>query len=248
MTKNLVVALVIIALSFSSILYSMNTVAGIEYNVGVKQSDYIKYGNVTMVGPDKSLVADFSWQKLEVTIVSEKNVTIVVTGMLNNGTAFPDSPTILVYAVEKGTVNGSWTLGDVIIAANLNLSEKTADSPVAQTVVGTETRTYLGVSRTVNILRWSGTSDTRFSTIVYDKTSGIMLEYHLDESNAQGVSNSSYNVIETNIFTGSTLSAPTPSNTPSPSVPEFPSWIILPIATFATLTTLAYVKRTMKVG
>ncbi len=42
-------------------------------------------------------------------------------------------------------------------------------------------------------------------------------------------------------------SSPTSSNiTPSPTIPEFPSWIILPIITIVTLATLAYFKKIKK--
>jgi hypothetical protein len=84
----------------------------------------------------------------------------------------------------------------------------------------TETRTYLGVSRTVNILDITlSTPDYNTSlSYVYDRTSGMLLEsttQTITQAQPQPVrATISYSIIETNIF-GSTP-------TSSPSVPEFP--------------------------
>ena len=95
--------------------------------------------------------------------------------------------------------------------------------PNTYSVNRTESRTYLGVSRTVNILDASlSTPDYNATlTYVYDKASGMLLESSTQTTTqAQPqpvVTTISYSVIETNIF-GTT--------NPSPSVPEFPVAIV----------------------
>jgi hypothetical protein len=96
--------------------------------------------------------------------------------------------------------------------------------PNTYSVNRTESRTYLGVSRTVNILDASLTTPDYNATLtyVYDKASGMLLEsttQTVTQADPQPVTTTiSYSVIETNIF-GST-------SNPSPSIPEFPIVIV----------------------
>jgi hypothetical protein len=101
--------------------------------------------------------------------------------------------------------------------------------PLTNGVVNsTETRTYLGVDRIVNVINVA--YPTLNEKVVYDKSSGLMLEMQIElkPSEPNDVTLSAV-VIETNIFNIS----------PSPSVPEFPAltalFASLAIAAFATV-------------
>ena len=82
-----------------------------------------------------------------------------------------------VWNIEAGTEDGSPATQGPIIAGNLNQGD--AIPPLGTYSINqTESRTYLGTSRTVNILSVQiKTSDYNSTlTYVYDKLSGMILE------------------------------------------------------------------------
>jgi len=169
-------------------------------------------------------------------------VTLLSTGQFKNGTTLPGNGTSSIWNIETGTEDGSPNTQGPIIAANLNRHD-TIPPPDTYSVNQSESRTYLGSIRTVNILTVEiSTSDYNSTlTYVYDKLSGILLESFtqtMTQSEPQPVASSySYSIIETNIF-GSTPN-------PSPSVPEFPilTLEVVVVVLMVVTTALILIKR-----
>jgi hypothetical protein len=194
-------------------------VLALTYNPGVIAGQYVKYGNFVGVGPGAEAFNDYAFLKLQVTDVSGKAVTLLSTSQYKNGTVIAGNGTSSVWNVETGTEDGVASTQGPIIAANLNQGDPIPPSNT-YSVNRTESRTYLGVSRTVDILDASlSTPDYNITlTYVYDKSSGMLLESSTQtttKADPQPITALiTYSVVETNIF-GST-------SNPSPSVPEFP--------------------------
>jgi hypothetical protein len=189
------------------------------YNPGVTTGQYVKYGNFVGVGQGAEAFNDYAFLKLQVTDVSGKDVTLLSTSQFKNGTATAGNGTTSVWNVETGTQNGVPSTQGPIIAANLNQGDL-IPPPNTYAVNRTESRTYLGADRIVNILEASLSTPSYNATLtyVYDKASGMLLEsttQTITQAEPEPVTTTiSYSVIETNIF-GST--------NPSPSIPELPS-------------------------
>jgi len=187
-----------------------------SYNPGVTTGQYVKYGNFVGVGPGVEAFNDYDWLKLQVTDVSGKAVTLLSTSQYKNGTAVAGNGTVSIWNIETGTEDDVPSTQGPIIASNLNQGDQ-IPPPNTYSVNRTESRTYLGVSRTVNILDAAlSTPDYNTTlTFAYDKASGMLLESTTQtttQSQPQPVTTTiSYSVIETNIF-GST----------PPSIPELP--------------------------
>ena len=139
---------IVAALAFVLLVTFVAPVLAVEYDLGVSVGQYVKYGNY--YGVNTGTVQFLAWEKKEVVAVSGKEVTLRTTGQFKNGTAMPHSGDTYVYNVETGATNE--THGDLksIIAANLN--EGDVVPPGTFVVNKTEIRTYMGVSRVVNIL------------------------------------------------------------------------------------------------
>ena len=177
--------------------------------------------------------------KYEVTAVSGKNVTLLVTGIYNNGTLMPGNNISSVFNIEKNSANGLFIWQ--IIASNLNQGDLIPGTPLI--VNTTENRNYLGESIIVNTVKDTTSSSNIIlkGTYVYDRATGICLEAQLEQTESAGISTATFSVIETNIFGSSliptqnptpTLSSnPSPSTSvvSSPSIPEFTPIIIVPI-------------------
>jgi len=179
-------------------------VFALEYNPGVKEDQYVKYGNFVGTGAGVEAFNDYGWSKLEVTAVLGKEISLLSTGQFKDGTAIPGNGTIDVWNIETGTQNGVSSTQGPIIAANLNQGD--AIPPANTYVVNrTENRLYLGVSRNVNILETTvSTPDYSTSlTYVYDRASGFLLESLVKTVQNQpqlSTSEYSYSVAETNLF------------------------------------------------
>ena len=205
----------------------------------------MKYGNFVRSGPGAEAFNDYDWLKLQVTDVSGKTVTLLSTSQFKNGTAISGNGTLVDWNLEAGTENGVPNTQGPIIAANLNQGDA-IPPPNTYMVNRTETRTYLGVSRTVNILDVSfSTPDYSTSlTYVYDQASGMLLEsttQTITQAQTQPVTTTiSYSVIETNVFSL--------SPTPTPTIPEFSIQTIgaafLIVVVIVTLALILLKKRT----
>ena len=174
------------------------------YIPGVSVGQYVKYGNFVGVGPGLPAENVLDWLKTEVVAVSGKEVTLRTSGQFQNGTATPGSGSSTTYNVETGMMNGTvvYTYGP-IIAANLNEGDAIPPTSYGYTINKTETRTYLGVSRSVNILNttYSSADYANRWTIIYDKASGMQLEMEFEWTNKTATPpttiKTGYSVIET---------------------------------------------------
>jgi hypothetical protein len=198
-----------------------------EYNPGVSAGQWMKYGNYVITTPAEA-TANPDWSMIEVVGVSGKEVTLRITGAYKNGTAIPASQ--LTCNIESGMTGG---FQRYIIAANLNQGDKILNLAVSDTINKTETRTILGTSRSVNILNFTSTMPTQTIkvTYIYDKISGMQLGMDMETTitGAETYTNS-YSIIDTNIFEVE-------------PIPEFQSWMILPLFMTATLLVVILQKR-----
>lgn len=152
------------------------------YDVGISTGQWIKYGNVKGSGTSlPSDINDTDYMKIEITEVSGKNITLHLSGKYKNGANAPESGAKL--NIETGWTNqSSASTGNFyVIAANLQENDTLPGQymGLAMKINKTETRTYLGASRTVNIVNftWSMEETFEYSFIqIYDKASGILLE------------------------------------------------------------------------
>ena len=164
----------------------------------------MKYGNFVGSGQGAETFNDYDWLKLEIVNVSGKEATLLSTGQFRNGTPIPGNGTTTVWNVEAGTEDGSPSTQGPIIAANLN-QDDAIPPPNTYMINRTETRLYLGVSRSVNILAATvSTPDYNTAlTYVYDRPSGILLESAVEtvqNQPEQSTSKYSYSITETNLF------------------------------------------------
>jgi hypothetical protein len=219
---TIVVLIPVLAIGFGIVL-----VQGLT-QVGLITGNHIKYGNAVVSGPLGANL-DFDWLEYNVSMVSGTNVTIIQTGVFKNGTAIPNNGNSTVFNLEKSTMNGLLIQGGPLIPANLNQGDRIGLT--MYNVTRTESRTYLGQSRIVNILETSSssTNSTLRATFVYDRTSGIVLEQNIEQTDTSGTSSMSNSVTETNIFTGETI-------------PEFPTFIATAVL-MSTIVTVAIIYR-----
>jgi hypothetical protein len=175
-----------------------------EYNPGVTEGQYVTYGNFVGIGPGFESFNDYDLLKLEVVSVSGNEVTLLSTGQFKNGNAIPGNGTTTVWNVETGTEDGTPSTQGPIIAANL-VQGDAIPPPNTYTVNKTEDQTYLGTSRSVNILDVTISTPDYDTTLayVYDRVSGMLLESTSKTTQTQpepSTSEYSYSIIETNIF------------------------------------------------
>ena len=186
-------------------------VLAVDYNPGVSVGQGAEYGNYEMDDQETNV----NWTRLYVAAVSGKEVTLTEFTAYMDGT---DETVDRVYNVEAGTVDGQLATfpGTWIIAANLNENDTLPPVDLGYVVNKTETRTYLGVSRSVNIVSYSysGEGYTLSETFVYDKASGIMLEMEGEAVAGDVTSTYSHSITVTNIF-----EEPEPTPTPSEEIP-----------------------------
>lgn len=180
-------------------------VLAVDYNPGVNVGQYVKYGNFAVTGPGFESFSDLQYETIEVTNVAGKEVTLLSLGQYKNDTATPGNGTSSVWNIEAGTQDGSAKTQGPIIAANLN-SGDAIPPPNTFFVNATEIRSYIGVTRTVNVLSVALLTPDYNSTLnyVYDKESGLLLESSSEtivpSQSESTVSTFSYSVIETNVF------------------------------------------------
>jgi hypothetical protein len=188
------------------------TVTG-EYVPGVSVGNYVTYGNfvcnIDHQGEGWVCINDLAFKKVEVIEVSGKEVTFLYTQQYKNG-----SVTSIHGCAETWDVEYFFWSDDsedmfeygLIIAANLtegcSIHSQTCSFP-NHNITKTEARTYLGVSRNVNLIIFN--QDIQ----VYDLETGFLLES--EQSTSDGDIISTMSIVETNIF-----STPTPSPASSP--------------------------------
>jgi len=191
-----------------------------SYLPGVSAGDYVVYGNFECnfshpTGPELDLgvcLCAMDWQKMEVVSVSGKQVVLRYTEQLKNGSASDhDGCVHVIEDIEHPSwINGTckyqgYYFGSTVVAANLTEGDWLHSSGPCgmpwHLVNKTEVRTYLGVSRWVNVLRNS--NPPSLTNWIFDVESGVFLKY---ENIGPNNMRTSWRVVETNIF-----SSPSPS-------------------------------------
>lgn len=216
------------------IVLLMGSVFAQQYVTGVAEGNYVMYGNFVGVGPGFESFNDYDWLKLEVFNVVNNEVTLLSTGLFKDGTPIPGNGTSTIWNLQTGEENGVPSTQGPIIAANL-MQGDAIPPPNTYTLNKTEDRTYLGVSRSVNILDLKIVTPDYESTLnyFYDRASGILLESKsiiIQSQPESFTSEYSYSVIETNIFN-------------APPVPEFIGVAIVIAGAMVIIAVLMFKKR-----
>lgn len=180
-------------------------VSAYQFWAGVTKGQYVKYGNFAGTGVGMQAYNDNEWMKYEVVDVNETLVTLVLTGQFKNGTEYAGNGNRWVYNLTLlNSVNGTWAGQNPLIPADMEKHELLTEYSLVDYINDTVTRTYLGESRTVNILNYSVSTATGTITYTYfyDKASGMLLEMQgqSEDLAPQGTRAFSYVVVDTNIF------------------------------------------------
>jgi hypothetical protein len=197
------------SIGFILLVASAAPALAVDYNIGVTTGQYVTYGNFVGIGEGLEVFNETEWLRIEVMEVSGKEVTLLTTGQLKNGTPVPENGNMSVWNVATGALDGIPSVEGPIIAANLNEGDP-IPPPNTYIVNSTEDRIYLGdISRSVNIISSEIHSSNYNKTLelVYDRISGILLEAQSETVQIQpapAIFKYSYSVIETNIFGGET--------------------------------------------
>ena len=210
-----------------------------EYNPGVSVGDYVIYGNFVCnevhQGEGWVCINDLAFKKVEVVAVSGKEVTFRHTQQFKNGSATPISGCTETWDVEHflwSDETDDWITYGLIMAANLtegNQIHSQTCNFTEHVITKTEVRTYLGVSRNVNLIITKhmveepvyddgaarepprGVPDCNITDInVYDLESGFKLEFERTTSDGDVIS--AMSIVETNIFSSQTSSPSSPTS------------------------------------
>lgn len=153
-------------------------VRAVDYNVGVKVGDWIKYGQFTVNwtgnGTEPSYVTEekkIQWTRIDVENVSGTTITFNLTTQYNNGTQTPQTLTV---DVATNSMNGFF-----FIASNLKSGDRITNGTISSIINQTTTGTYAGATRNVNLVSVNTTAFSNLtitSRIYWDQTTGIMVE------------------------------------------------------------------------
>lgn len=154
-------------------------VQAVTYTVGVKQGDWIKYGqlrfNWTGNGTAPAYILEqqkADWLRIEVEDVFETEVDLKMSIHYVNGTTMNQT---MSFDIDTGS------MGFFLVSANLTSGDKVSGQSSAPTINSTATRIYALANRDVNIIDIS-TKDylnrTTTFTMCYDKATGFLLELH----------------------------------------------------------------------
>ena len=172
-----------VALALVVLVAYVAPVWAVDYNPGVSVGQWVKYGNFFANG-SFSTASLPDWAKIEVTEVSGKNITLHVTGKYTNGS---DTPTGgMRVNVETGWTNSTGMIAfgglfSYVIAANLqqgdNITKPTTPLPYILKINKTESRSYAGASRNVDILNITVSSYNFI--VIWEQSSGMLMEMQI---------------------------------------------------------------------
>jgi hypothetical protein len=184
-------------------------VRAVDYNVGVKAGDWIKYGQMSITwsgnGTEPSYITEekkMDWGKIEVENVTGTTIGLNMTSHYNNGTETSATGSI---DLNSSTMSGSRFL----IAANLKSGDPLATQPNSPTINQTITRIYAGASRNINVLDITAVSTSVYGNqtvtgkFYWDQNTGVMVEYDVkgpDYSNSGAYTETSMKATETNMW------------------------------------------------
>jgi hypothetical protein len=202
---------VILTVLFALIVFHPLLAQAVDYTVGVKSGDWIKYGQFTVNwtgnGTEPSYITDekkIDWARIDVENVSGTTVTLNVTTHYNNGTLTNQSDT-------EDVANKGMT-GFFLIASNLKSGDRITNGTISPIVNQTTTGTYAGATRNVNLVNTTTTGYgnlTLTSRICWDQSTGIMVEAYTKapgyespsaDENPSGYMEMSIKATETNMW------------------------------------------------
>jgi hypothetical protein len=202
---------VILTVLFALIVFHPLLARAVDYTVGVRSGDWIKYGqfivNWTGNGTEPSYITDekkIDWARIDVENVSGTTVTFNVTTHYNNGTQTNQSDT-------EDVANKSMT-GFFLIASNLKSGDRITNGTISSIISQTTTGTYAGATRNVNLVNTTTTGYgnlTITSRIYWDQSTGIMVEAYTKapdyespsaDENPSGYMEMSIKATETNMW------------------------------------------------
>jgi hypothetical protein len=172
------------------------------YTVGVKAGDWVKYqGSASGLEPDEFLdLSQMEWMKGEVLSVSGTTVTVQMTAHYKNET---DAVQKLVGDVASASGNLTFMImpaglekGDAFPVAMFDLGQ------VGLSINNTVTRTYMGVSRSINVLSISVSEDAISLEVgaYWDQATGVLMELSMQVSALDENMQMSIKAIETNMW------------------------------------------------
>lgn len=153
-------------------------VRAVDYNVGVKVGDWIKYGQFTVTwsgnGTEPEYITDMKkadWMRLDVENVSGTTINLNMTAHYNNGTQTPQNASVDI----TGDTGMS---GYLLIASNLKTGDNVTNRANSPTINQTTTGIYAGASRNVNLLEATSVFQNQTATmkIYWDQSTGVMVE------------------------------------------------------------------------
>jgi hypothetical protein len=196
-------------LSFTILIASVALpmlVRAVDYNVGVKVGDWIKYGQYTVTwsgkGTEPAYIMDekkVDWARMDVENISGTTVTLNATVHFNNGTQTSQS-------ISADIAGGAGMTGiRVLIASNLKAGDPILNSASSPVINQTITGRYASANRSVNLLNATSTYDNQTTTvkIYWDQSTGFMVEMYNkmpDYSNPGAYIESSLEATETNMW------------------------------------------------
>jgi len=165
-------------------------VRAVDYNVGVKVGDWIKYGQFTVTwsgnGTEPSYITDAKkedWMRLDVENVSGTTVALNETVHYNNGTQTSVSSSVDVKGTEALPFFSFF-----LIASNLSKGDPVTNQTglgatryTVPTINQTTTGIYAGASRNINLLETTSVTinnQTVTLKIYWDQSTGVMVELH----------------------------------------------------------------------
>jgi hypothetical protein len=188
-------------------------VLAVDYTVGVKAGDWIKYGQLSVAwngtGTEPFYIIEekkMDWVRLEVENVTDKTISLNVTSHYDNGTE--------TSATSSIDLNSSAMFERSFIAANLKSGDPLATQPNSPTINQTITGIYAGASRNINVLDIIEVStsaqgnQTVTAKFYWDQSTGIMVETYVkqsDTSNPSVYTEVSAKATETNMWSADLL-------------------------------------------
>jgi len=199
---------------FITLLTSVSPISAVDYTVGVKEGQWIKYGEFsaiwTGIGTEPEEITALNqteWMMLEIQSVSDTNVTAEAISYYKDGNETTET-------MEGDVATAEGNLSPKIIPAGLKKGD--AISILIGTVTfniiinSTITRVYANANRRVNVLNLDY-SDPVFTfkfTTYWDQATGILLEFFKYQSMQGQTKQWSFKAIETNMWSPDILGLP----------------------------------------
>jgi hypothetical protein len=231
------------------LLFSVVQSSFAAYTVGVKPGDWMKY-NVTLswtgTEPDTDdfgELGEAEYMKGEVVAVEGTSVTAKMSMHMKNGS---DTVQTLVGNVATGEGNVTFFIvpsgmeeGDAFP------SKMFGDEATTFSVTDTETKTYCGTSRAVNVYSLSAPPVSGFSATIaanWDQATGVLVELSMSMSTPEQTMDMKVLATETNMWSSGIFGGLTFSSDPMMNI-LIPVVAISAIAAGATVVALIFLRK-----